>query len=155
MNTERFFKSNNSTPNIFHDEKFGETLTSGFSGVNTRFAFDTGILLLNYAKMSTEQSFKVFKRDNLKVGYKLKLDGETEHSDRRMISKILKLDENNQYGFAITKPMPTGCIIEKAPSWLEINNLIFHLKLLLQTIRFDTCFSHILNLIMNTQPLNK
>ena len=105
--------------------------------------------------MSIEQSFKVFKRDNLKVGYKLKLDGETEHSDRRMISKILKLDENNQYGFAMTKPMPTGCIIEKAPSWLEFNNLIFHLKLLLQMIRFDTCFSQILNLIMNTQPLNK
>ena len=26
------------------------------------------------------------------------------------MSKILKLDENNQYGFAMTKPMPTGRI---------------------------------------------
>ena len=29
---------------------------------------------------------------------------------KRVISKILKLDENNQYGHAMTKPLPTGCI---------------------------------------------
>ena len=27
-----------------------------------------------------------------------------------MISKILKLDVNNQYGNGMTKPLPTGCI---------------------------------------------
>ena len=86
----------------------------GFSGVNTRLAFDIEILLSNYDnkdfnKMSIDQSFNAFKRNDLKVRYKLKLDGETEYSDRRIISKVLKLDENNQYRFAMTK-LPPGCI---------------------------------------------
>ena len=29
---------------------------------------------------------------------------------KRIITKILKLDENNQYGMAMTEPLPTGCI---------------------------------------------
>ena len=29
---------------------------------------------------------------------------------KRVINKILKLDENNQYGHGMTKPLPTGCI---------------------------------------------
>ena len=28
----------------------------------------------------------------------------------RIITKILKLDKSNQYGYAMTKPMPTDCI---------------------------------------------
>lgn len=39
--------------------------------------------------------------------------GEESYSGRTVISKIMKLDENNQYGFAMTKPMPIGCIKEK------------------------------------------
>ena len=31
----------------------------------------------------------------------------------------MKLDENNQYIFAITKPIPTECIKEKTPSLAE------------------------------------
>ena len=62
-------------------EIFEKTLTVGFSGVNTRLAFDLEILLPNftendYKKMSVNQSFETFKRKNLKVGFKLKLDGE-------------------------------------------------------------------------------
>ena len=114
-------------------ESLEKTLAGGFSGVNTRLAFDTEILLPNYTykgfdKMSIDQSFKVFIKDDLKVGYKLKLDGETEYSDRRMISKILKQDENNQYGFAITKRMPTDSIKEKI---LHGQDLIFYSKLLI------------------------
>ena len=29
-----------------------------------------------------------------------------------VLTKILKLDENNQYGYSMTKPLPTGCIKE-------------------------------------------
>ena len=114
-------------------EIFEKTLTGGFSGVNARLPFDKEILLPNYDdkdfnKLSIDQSFKAFKRDNLQVRYKLKLDGETEYFDRRVISNVLKLDENNQYGFAMTRPMPTGCIREKTPyGW----NFIFYLKLLI------------------------
>ena len=33
-----------------------------------------------------------------------------EKIKKRVITKILKLDENNQYGNGMTKPLPTGCI---------------------------------------------
>ena len=29
---------------------------------------------------------------------------------KRFSSKIIKMDENNQYGMATTKPLPYGCI---------------------------------------------
>ena len=32
---------------------------------------------------------------------------------KRLSSKILKMDENSQYGMAITKPLPYGCIKKK------------------------------------------
>ena len=32
---------------------------------------------------------------------------------KRVLTKILKCDENNQYGHGMTKPLPTGCIKEK------------------------------------------
>ena len=60
-------------------EVFEKTLCGGFSYVNTRLSFDTEILMPNlkerdYHKMNVDQSFKAFKRDNLKVIYSLKLD---------------------------------------------------------------------------------
>ena len=55
---------------------------------------------------------------------------------KRVITKILKLDENNQYGFSMTKPMPTGCIKEKQPpSWLD-----FHIRL--ETLDLDDSIGH-------------
>ena len=55
-----------------------------------------------------------------------------------MITKVLKFDENNQYGFGITKPMPTGCIKENEPlSWL-------HFHILLETVDLDDSIGHIL-----------
>ena len=50
-----------------------------------------------------------WKDYHYKVCFKLKLDNDKGYETKRMISKILKLDENNQYGFALTKPLPTGC----------------------------------------------
>ena len=29
---------------------------------------------------------------------------------KKFSSKIIKMDENNQYGMAMTKPLPYGCI---------------------------------------------
>ena len=74
--------------------------------------------MLNYCraefdKMTKDQSFKSYKRQNLKVDNKLvKLDGEKTSIDRTIISKILKLNEKNQYGYAMTKLLPTRCIIQ-------------------------------------------
>ena len=124
-----------------HVEVFEKTLTGVFSSVNTRMGFDTEILLPNlktndYNKMSIGESFKSFKNQNFKVGYKLKLDGEMQYRDLRVTSKIIKFDENNQYGFAMTKPMPTGSMKEKTPSWVEFN-------LLLESVNLDDKIGHL------------
>ena len=94
---------------------FEKTLTGGFRCISTRLAFGIEIILLNHSqadinKMNINESFKSYKRQDLKLNYKLKLDGENTYSDKRVISKILKLDKNNQYGYVMTKPLPTGCI---------------------------------------------
>ena len=37
----------------------------------------------------------------------------------------MKLDENNQYGYGMTKPLPTGCIKENLDvSWRTFNLLL-------------------------------
>ena len=44
---------------------------------------------------------------------------------KRVVTKILNLGENNQYGYLVTKPLPTGCIKEnKNFSWVNFNILI-------------------------------
>ena len=77
-----------------------------------------------YAKMNIDQSFRAYKNQNFKLGYKLKLPWDNWYEDYRIISKILKFDENNQYGHAMTKPMPVGRINDKVPNWLEFNLLL-------------------------------
>ena len=123
-------------------EVFEKTVCSGFSAVNNRLAFDTEILMPNlkssdYEKMNIDESFRAFKRDDLKIVYSLKFDNEKKFKKKRVISKILKMDENNQYGFAMTKPMPTGCIKENnSPSWLTFN-------LLLETVTLEDKIGHL------------
>ena len=123
-------------------EVFKKSLSGGFSCINTRLRFDTEILMPNnspseFNKMSIDQTFKSYKRQDLKVGYKLQVDGEKRYFDRRVISKIFKLDENNQYGYAIAKPLPTSCIKEhkRVPIWQEFN-------LSLETVDLDDKIGH-------------
>ena len=58
--------------------------------------------------------------------------------DGRVTSKIRKPDQNNQYGYAMTKPLPTGCIkeLEKMPSWKKCN-------LLLKAVDLDNKLGHL------------
>ena len=63
--------------------------------MNTRLAFDTEILLKDNKK-------------NSKVLFDLLIDGKKQ--PKRISSKILIMDENNQYGQAMTKPLQYGCI---------------------------------------------
>ena len=89
-----------------------KTLTGGFTCVNTRLSFDTELLMPNlteadYKNMNIDEVFKAYKRDDLKVIYKIKLDDEDSFYDRRIITKNLKIYENNQYVFSMTKMMPT------------------------------------------------
>ena len=56
---------------------------------------------------------------------------------KRVITKILKLDENNQYGMAMTKPLPTGCIKDdKDISWKTLN-------FLLETVSLEDKIGHL------------
>ena len=123
-------------------EVFEKTICGGFSSVNTRLSFDTEILMPNltktdYDKMNIDESFKAYKRDDLKVVYSLKFDDEKKLKKKRVIAKIVKLDENNQYGYAMTRPMPTGCIKQNnSPSWLKFN-------LLLEKVSFEDSIGHL------------
>ena len=77
-----------------HVRVFEKTLIGGFSCVNTRVAFDTQILLSN--------------KENEKAIFDLEINGKKQI--KRVSTKIIKMDENNQYGQAMTKPLPYGCI---------------------------------------------
>ena len=101
--------------------------------------------------MNIDQSFEAFKRDDLKVVCSLKLDNEETFKKKRIIIKIIKFDKNNQYGFAMTKPMPTGCIMENnSPTWLEFNLLLEKVSLEDSAIFFLS----ILSLMKRTQLEN-
>ena len=138
-------------------EIFEKTLCGGFSSVNTRLSFDTELLMPNltrsdYEKMNIDERFKAYKRDDLKIIYSLKLDNEKNFSKKRVITKIIKLDENNQYGFAMTRPMPTGCIKQNnSPTWLEFN---FYSKKSLLKIQLAIFLLLILSSMSRMQPKN-
>ena len=96
-----------------HAEIFEKSLIGGFSCVNTRIGFDSEVLLPSftkqeYSKMNIDDSFKAYKNQNFKLGYKFKMPWDSFYRDYRIISKIIKFDKNNQYGYAMTKPMPVG-----------------------------------------------
>ena len=86
---------------------FEKTLIGGLSCVNTRLAFDANILL----------------NDPDKEKFLIELNIDRKKQIKRFSSKILKMDENNQYGMAMTKPLPYGCIKkqDKVPTMTEFN----------------------------------
>ena len=49
-----------------------------------------------FDNMMIDESFQIFERQDFK-------DSEKIYTDKRVISKILKLDGNNQHGYATTK----------------------------------------------------
>ena len=77
-----------------HVRVFEKTLIGSFSCVNTRLAFDTELLIK--------------KNKNEKVIFNFKINGKKQ--TKRISSKILKMDENNQFDMAMTKPLPYSCI---------------------------------------------
>ena len=73
---------------------------------------------------------------NYKTVYNLKL-GKNKTQKKRVISKILSLDENNQYGNGMTKPLPTGCIKHDSDiSWATFN-------FLMKTVDFNDTIGHL------------
>ena len=72
---------------------FEQAITGGFSYVNNRLTFDSEIFLPNAMKQNTE-SKDYRKNYDVKVCYNIKLNSE-KIQPKRVITKILKLDENN------------------------------------------------------------
>ena len=104
---------------------FEKTVCGGYSSVNNRLSFDTELLMPNLPKADYVDHPELFKRDDLKLGYLVKLDNQQSEERKRVIAKIVKFDENNQYGYAMTRPMPTGCIKQNtSPSWSTFNLLM-------------------------------
>ena len=91
---------------------FEKALIEGYSCVNTRAAFDAEIFLRD--------------KDNEKVLFQT-AEGEV----KRFSSKIIKMDENSQYGLAMTKPLPYGCIkLKKSlPTLEELKELLANVTL--------------------------
>ena len=119
-----------------HVEIFEETVIGSYSYVNTRLAFDTLILLPNLNNPMLHNSM-MNKNLGYKVVYNLKFDKEKEKVKKKVITKILKLDENNQYGHGMTKLFPTCCIKDESnTSW---ETLIF----LLESVSFEDNIGHL------------
>ena len=79
-----------------------------------------------------------YKPQKLKAADNLKRDNEDKRYNGRSITKVLKLDENIQYGYAMTKPLPTGCIKEKpSPTRKEFN-------ISLEKVSFEDQIGHLL-----------
>ena len=63
----------------------------------------------------------------MRLSINIQLDNDDKAYERRVLSKVLKFDKNNQYGFVMTKPMPVGSIQEKEDDFREFN-LLFEKK---------------------------
>ena len=93
---------------------FEKTLIGRFSRVKTQLAFNTSILLPKKQKKNLKLICKTRKKDN------------NNYEDKRLVGKILKMDENNQYGKDMTKPLPTDSTKRprKRPTLGEFNLII-------------------------------
>ena len=99
-------------------QSFETTLLGGFSCFNTRLAFDTKVLLPNLLahnlnQLTIDQTFKIQIRHGLKVGCRVELDVEESYSNPRIINKILKMDQDNNYRQTMTKPFSMRCSKEE------------------------------------------
>ena len=68
---------------------------------------------------------------------------------KRISSKIIKMDENNQYGQAMTKPLPFGCI-KKKNKVLSLEELPEFLK----TVSLEDKIGHVFTIDMEFSNIN-
>ena len=94
-------------------EKGGQNFSCVF---HNGFKFDMTFL--------NKRLYKPHKQEDLKscnkLIYSLRLDGEKVSNKCRVYSKILKLDENNQYDFTVMKPLPIGTFKNEAHDSTDI-----------------------------------
>ena len=109
---------------------FEKTLIAGYSCVNTRMAFDTDLFLKD--------------TKNEKVLFKT-----AESQLKRFSSKIIKMDENNQHGQAMTKPLPYG-FIKKKKKVLSLEELPDFLK----SVTLDDKIGHLFTIDIEFTDIN-
>lgn len=99
-------------------------------------AFDTDLLL----KDSKTEKVLVETTDS-------RSDGQKQLN--RFSSKIIKMDENNQYGQAMTKALPYGCIKkqERVPDLTELNDI-------LRSITLDDTVGHLFTIDIEFHDIN-
>ena len=68
---------------------------------------------------------------------------------KKVITKILKLDENNHYGFGMTKPLSTGCVKQNFDASLRTFNLF------LQNVSLDDQIGHLYVVDIEFDHINK
>ena len=102
----------------------------GYSCVNTRIGFDTDIFLKD--------------TKNEKVFFKT-VDGQL----KRLSSKIIKMDENNQYGMAMARPLPYGCIKRKKKT-----HNFEELEQLLKSVTLEDKIRHIFTVDIEFSDIN-
>ena len=118
-----------------------ESLSSdGYASANTRFGFDTEIFTPKSSEYISKKGDIVQQLRNLyelinllkeedkksyhKSIYKIQMDREEKSEQRRVFSKIFKLDENNQDGLAVAKPLLIEIFNKKPSVTLELMNKI-------------------------------
>ena len=74
-------------------------------------------------KKLMDKLYSLWKEEDLKSCHKpiynVRLDGEESGRKRRVFSKVFNLDENNQYGFAMTKPLPISVFKKQSDRNME------------------------------------
>ena len=102
---------------------FEQTLIGGFSCVHTTLGFDLKLLLPQNSDGKPKENFKII--------YKIR------NEQKPIVTKILKMGENDQYGNAMTKPLPTDSIKRKKnPNMREFD-------LIIQVISDEDKISHL------------
>ena len=79
-------------------ELFEKMLIGGLRCINTGLEFDSSVLI---------------GKKEQKVICSIRNHDTDEVENKHVIAKILKMDENNQYGNAMAKPLPASCIKKK------------------------------------------
>ena len=89
-------------------ELFEQTLIGGFSCVNTCLTFGSKTLLQKDEENKANQTLKLI--------YRIRNDITNKFESKKIVTKIIKMNENNQYGNAMTKPMPTAKLKKLKPT---------------------------------------
>ena len=89
-------------------ELFEQTLIGGFSCVNTCLTFGSKTLLQKDEENKANQTLKLI--------YRIRNDITNKFESKKIVAKIIKMNENNQYGNAMTKPLPTAKLKKLKPT---------------------------------------